>query len=82
MALSIRTSTYKEEKDMTNEEAKAALAKLIGCEYTEAIKAEITRLTGRVLVVGPNEPHTKEINNARIQVLTDDKGVITGVCFG
>ena len=64
MALSIRTSTYKEEKDMTNEEAKAALAKLIGCEYTEAIKAEITRLTGRVLVVGPNEPHTKEINNS------------------
>ncbi|OAI83106.1 I78 family peptidase inhibitor [Pseudomonas putida] len=67
---------------MNNEEAKAALAKLIGCEYTAATKAEITKLTGHARVVGPNEPSTMEVDDARIHVVADGNGVITGFRFG
>ncbi|WP_425929451.1 I78 family peptidase inhibitor [Pseudomonas sp. NyZ201] len=67
---------------MSNDEVKAAVSKLIGTKYSEAVRAEIAKLTNRARVVGPNDPHTMEIDDARIQVLTDDNGVITGVCFG
>lgn len=67
---------------MNNEEAKAALAQLVGCEYTEATKAEITRLTGRARVVGPNDASTMEIDETRIHVIAGGNGVITGFRFG
>ena len=67
---------------MNNEEAKAALAKLIGCEYTEPTKAEITKLTGRARVVGPPDASTMEIDESRIHVLAGGNGVITGFRFG
>lgn len=67
---------------MNNEEAKAALAQLVGCEYTEATKAEISRLTGRARVAGPNDVSTTEFDEARIHVIAGDNGVITGFRFG
>ncbi|HCN47126.1 MAG TPA: hypothetical protein DIT18_16940 [Pseudomonas sp.] len=67
---------------MTNDEVLVALSKLVGCEFTAATKAEITKLTGRARVVGPNEPSTMELDNSRIHVIAGGNGVITGFRFG
>ncbi|OLS59915.1 hypothetical protein [Pseudomonas putida] len=67
---------------MSNEEAKAAVSKLIGTKYSEAARAEIAKLTGRACVVGPDEAHSMVIDETRIHVEVDDNGVITGVRFG
>ncbi|MHA6197999.1 I78 family peptidase inhibitor [Pseudomonas wadenswilerensis] len=67
---------------MTNEQAQATLAKLIGCEYTEAVKAQIAELTGRARVVGPNDISTMELDESRIHVIAGGNGVITGFRFG
>lgn len=67
---------------MTNEEAQAKLAQLIGSNYTEAVKVKITELTGRARVVGPNDMATMEVDEARIHVVAGGNGVITGFRFG
>ncbi|MFD2645831.1 I78 family peptidase inhibitor [Pseudomonas japonica] len=67
---------------MTNEEVQVALAKLIGCEYTQAVKAQITELTGRARVVGPNDVSTLEMDESRIHVVAGGNGMITGFHFG
>ncbi len=82
MAWSDRTPPYKEEDTMTNDEVVAALADLIGSEYTPAIKAEITRLTGRARVLGPTDVSTMDYDKLRIHVVAGGNGVITGFRFG
>lgn len=82
MEWSNRTTNYKEENTMTNDEVLVALSKLVGCEYTTAMKAEITKLTGRARVVGPAEPSTLEFDESRIHVVAGGNGVITGFRFG
>jgi len=67
---------------MTNEQVLVALAKLVGCEYHEAMKAQITELTGRGRVAGPNDITTKEFDESRIHVVAGGNGVITGFRFG
>ncbi|MEE1921532.1 I78 family peptidase inhibitor [Pseudomonas sp. 148P] len=67
---------------MTNDEVVVALASLVGCEYTSAMKAEITGLTGRARVVGPMDVSTMEYDESRIHVVAGGNGVITGFRFG
>lgn len=84
MASSIRTTTDKEDDNMTmtNDEVLVALTKLVGSAYSAAAKAEIITLSGRTCVVGPNEASTMDINPSRIHVTADDNGTITGFRFG
>ncbi|MDU9392662.1 I78 family peptidase inhibitor [Pseudomonas sp. zfem002] len=67
---------------MTNDEVQVALAELIGCEYTPALKARITELTGRARVVGPTDVSTMDLDHSRIHVVAGGNGVITGFRFG
>ena len=67
---------------MTNDEVLVALSTLVGCEYSEATKAQITELTGRARVVGPNDISTLELDKSRIHVIAGGNGVITGFHFG
>lgn len=67
---------------MTNEQVIAALVHLIGTEYTSSLKAEITEITGRQRIVGPNEASTMEYDLNRVHVVADGELKITGFTFG
>lgn len=66
---------------MTNEEVTQALQHLIGTQYTDSVKAQITQATGRDRVVGPNEVSTRNYDLMRVHVQADKQGVITGFAF-
>ncbi len=70
------------EPSMSNAEIETAVAHLVGTDYEESVKAQITELTGCARVVGPNEISTREIDETRVHILTDDNNVITGITFG
>ncbi|PWB32754.1 hypothetical protein DCO48_12335 [Pseudomonas sp. SDI] len=67
---------------MSNEEVEAALAHLIGTDYESSLKAEVSTLTGRERVNGPGDFSTKEYDPKRVTLVTDDKNIITRICFG
>jgi hypothetical protein len=66
---------------MNNEQITTLLAYLIGSRYVPSVKAYITELTGRPLVVGPGDVSTMDYNPQRIQVNADNAGRITGFGF-
>ncbi|CAM3392480.1 hypothetical protein BZK31_20950 [Pseudomonas floridensis] len=66
---------------MTNEEITQTLHYLIGSRYVPTVKAYIGELTGRDRIVGPNEPTTLEIDQKRVNVVTED-GVVSRFSFG
>lgn len=68
---------------MTNDEVLATLQHLIGSRYVPAVKAYISELTGRTRVVGPNEPHTRELDHQRISIRAGgNEGEIESFTFG
>ena len=66
---------------MDNAQVEAALAHLINTPYSVTVKQQITELTGRTRVVGPNEAMTLNIDPGRIGVNVE-AGLITGFSFG
>lgn len=68
---------------MTNDQVTTTLQHLIGSRYVPAVKAYISELTGRTRVVGPNEPHTRELDHQRITIrASGDEGEIESFMFG
>lgn len=66
---------------MTNQQITILLAYLIGSRYVPSVKAYITELTGRPLVVGPGDITTLDYNVERIRINADSTGSITGFGF-
>ncbi|MGE8410652.1 MAG: I78 family peptidase inhibitor [Pseudomonas sp.] len=66
---------------MTNEEALAALAHLIGTPYSDIVKGQVTECTGRTRVLGPADLATTEYDDKRIHVIAGGNGVIEGFRF-
>ena len=66
---------------MTNQEILSTLQYLVGTRYVRTVKAYISEITGRPLVVGPNEIVTKDFNPERVHIQADNAGVITGFGF-
>ena len=53
---------------MTNDQVIDALQHLIGSRYVPAVKGYVSELTGRTRVVGPNEPHSRDMDPNRIAI--------------
>ena len=66
---------------MSNEEIVHALQHLIGMPYEASIKTNITQVTGRTRVVGPNEMCTREFDPERVHVRVDASGAVSGFAF-
>ncbi len=67
---------------MTNEQITQALQHLIGSRYVPGVKAYISELTGRARVLGADDVSTREFDLNRVQVNTDDAGLISSFTFG
>ncbi|GFM88291.1 hypothetical protein PSCICO_36900 [Pseudomonas cichorii] len=67
---------------MTNEQITQTLQYLIGTRYIPTIKAYISELTGRARVLGPDDFSTREFDLNRVQVNTDQAGLISSFTFG
>ncbi|MBA1241445.1 hypothetical protein [Pseudomonas japonica] len=66
---------------MTNEEIVQMLQGLIGTTYAPSVKAHISDVTGRAVVIGPNELHSKIFDPERVHIQADTNGIITGFAF-
>ncbi|GFM80481.1 hypothetical protein PSCICN_11730 [Pseudomonas cichorii] len=67
---------------MTNDQITQTLQYLIGTRYIPTIKAYISELTGRARVLGPGDVSTREFDLNRVQVNTDQEGLISSFTFG
>jgi hypothetical protein len=67
---------------MTNEQITNALQYLVGSRYVPGVKAYISEMTGRARVLGPFDISDKMFDLNRVQVNTDDAGLISSFTFG
>ncbi|WP_277961503.1 I78 family peptidase inhibitor [Pseudomonas sp. RIT-To-2] len=67
---------------MTNDQVIAAIAHLVGTQYEPGVKAQITQLTERARVVGPNEMSTREYDLNRVHIVANATGTIEAFTFG
>ncbi|MBX8521208.1 hypothetical protein K5D33_04675 [Pseudomonas cichorii] len=67
---------------MTNEQITQALQYLIGTRYLPSLKAYISELTDRARVLGPGDFSTREFDLNRVQINTDQAGLISSFTFG
>ena len=67
---------------MTNEQIVQALQYLIGSRYVPTVKAYVSELTGRGLVIGKGDRSGKDHNPERVCIVTDDADLITDFVFG
>ena len=59
---------------------KTALDHLIGTPYIDSVKCYIREFTALPLVIGPNDPSTRDYRTDRVLIIVD-KGTITGFRF-